>query len=101
MFEVSRSRLKSLLVVGALLGIAVFSLPSSVGATEAPAVEASIDICLASNLGVVATAFCVWESMAPPEEGVCIERNLGGGMIQIDCGTHRWCYQNNVFAGAC
>jgi hypothetical protein len=71
MSTVSRSRLKSLLGVGALLGIALFSQPPSVGAmAEAPA-EA------------------------------CTERNLGGGMVMVDCGSHRWCYQNNVFSGAC
>jgi hypothetical protein len=44
----------------------------------------------------------------PPEpvaseqlESACTEINLGRGFVMVDCGSHRWCYYNNVFQGSC
>jgi hypothetical protein len=72
MLRVSYRRLVSLLGVGAVLGVALVSLPPSA------------------------------EAMPPGDGGgTCYERNMGGGMIHVVCGSYCWAYQNNAFSGSC
>lgn len=71
MSTISRSRLKLLLGVGALLGVALFSQPKSASA------------------------------LPPGEGGVCTEAYMGGGVYRVTCGSYSYCYQNNVYSGPC
>jgi hypothetical protein len=75
MSTVSRRRLKSILGVGALLGIVLSSTPPS--AADGPEPDFGVQ------------PLCKTECPSPD---FCI----------VDCGNgHRYCYQNNVYSGPC